>query len=453
MGTRPGWIAALLLAAAPAANAGATGTDLSDAVADVAARAVPAVVHIQVERGGEVAPALRELASEVPGLLPPDGGAPRRVSGSGVIVSEGGKVYTNHHVVDGARRVTVVLSDQRHLPATVVGSDPRTDIAVLQIDAAGPFPSLPVGDSDALRVGELVVAVGSPFDFTNTVTLGVVSAKGRRGLAAREIHDFVQTDAAVNPGNSGGPLVDLHGHVVALKTAIYSPGVDQNSGVSFAIPSALLLRVGADIEALGRVRRPWLGFVAETVEEVEGDASLHGVEVSYVIAESPAARSGLRRGDAIVSVNGEPMSSASDLRSYVLSRAIGEPLSVDVVRDGTPVVLALVPVEQRSERLDLDVLPEGVFGWAGTWLVDPDEDVLSRFGVPIEGGVVVVDVDPESPAARFGVLAGDAIVAVDGARVDSVDALRAQLALRVGGHAVVMIHRDDGEVVGVLPRP
>lgn len=444
-------VAAGALVASPAL-AGPSAQDVSDAVADVAGRAIPAVVHIRVQRGDDLAPALRELAHEVPGLVPPDGAPSRGVSGSGVIVSEDGRVLTNHHVVDGAREITVVLSDQRYLPASVVGSDPRTDIAVLQIDAEGPWPWLSLGDSDALRVGELVLAIGSPFDFASTVTLGVVSALGRHGLSEREIQDFVQTDAAVNPGNSGGPLVDLNGRVVALNTAIFSPGVEQNSGVSFAIPAAMLLRVSADLVDLGRARRPWLGVVVETVEDVEGDLTRRGAEVAHVIAESPAARAGLRRGDVVVAADGRAVSSAADLRGYVLSRGVGSEVVLRVVRDGTPVDVTVGTVEQRAERVAIDLETDEVWGWGGTLLAEPREDVLSRYGVPIERGVVVADVEPDTEAARFGVLPGDVVVEVQGRQVSGLAELREALVAVGGRYVVVTFRRDDGEVVGILPR-
>ena len=253
----------LWLAGARAEDPHSTARRLSAAVADVAAKGRAAVVHVQVEKGPAMAPALIELLRENGVNGPAGAQVMREATGSGFIVSRDGRVWTNHHVVEGALSIHVVLDDQRRFAATMVGSDPRTDLAVLQIDGKGPFDTVPIGDSSAVRVGDLVLAVGNPFDFQSSVSLGVVSATGRRGLSDREIQDYIQTDAAVNPGNSGGPLLDLDGRVIGINTAIYSPGVEQNSGVSFAIPIDMAARIVADLEAGRPVSRARVGHEAD----------------------------------------------------------------------------------------------------------------------------------------------------------------------------------------------
>lgn len=432
--------------------AGPAGGDLQT-VAEVAGRAVPAVVHIRVDRGFVLDSALRELY-QLHGVADiPRGRNVHEVTGSGVIVTPEGRVLTNHHVVEGASEVVVVLADKSRLTAAVLGSDPRTDIAVLQIASDGPFPFLPLGDSGAVQVGDPVVAVGSPFDFQSTVTFGVVSAKGRRGLKSREIQDYIQTDAAVNPGNSGGPLVDLAGEVVGLNTAIFAPGVDQNSGVSFAIPANMLHRVADDIVAKGSVSRPWLGLLAVGVDSVDGDATYQGAEITQVMPESPASAAGLRRGDVITRIDGEPLTSVGELRSYVLSRGIGHSLTVEVSRDGLPVELPVTTAAHREVRVELPEVLEPFWGWAGMLLVEPTDAIIGKLGVAADAGVVVADVEPDSHAAKIGINPGDMLVRVGGLPVLGLEPLRERVTRYPLDYAVVAVARAGGTVHAVLPRP
>jgi Do/DeqQ family serine protease len=449
------WTAVVLLGGPPAAHADSPeARAVSRAISDVALRATPAVVHIQVRKSRTTAAELQELYQFY--HLPP--GSPewstavyREASGSGAIVSADGKVFTNHHVVESAVDVQVVLADQRRVPARVIGSDPRTDIAVLQIEAEGPFPWIRISDSEDVRVGEIVIAVGNPFDFQSTVTVGVVSAKGRRGLSAREIQDYIQTDAAVNPGNSGGPLLDLDGRLIGLNTAIFAPGVEQNSGISFAIPSNMVVRIAADIEARGRTRRSWVGLVTTNVEHTDTDPSRRGAEVERVMPGSPAERAGLRRGDVVIAVDDEPVPSTQALRSLVLARQVGARLRFTVQRDERSVDLDLRTAEEHAVGTALDETPVGALRWAGMAVSDTVGGLLGDLGVPMARGVIIARVEPESPAAQMGLTAGDLIVEVSRVAVMDLAQLTTLLVDADSGMMVVTFERAGDRLYAILP--
>ncbi|MFT7519136.1 MAG: serine protease Do, partial [Kiritimatiellia bacterium] len=337
---------------APMSRAQAAPKD--EAIVRVARTARQAVVHVRVRKGRGLAPGLQELLRGLNVELPNAEGDLGEASGSAFIVSADGRVITNQHVVNGAVEIVLVLYDQRRVTAHVVGMDHRTDIAVLRIDSPGPYPWLRLGDSDRVQVGQAVVAIGNPFDFESTVTAGIVSATGRRGLSPREIQDYIQTDAAVNPGNSGGPLLNLRGQVVGVNTAIYSKGAEQNSGISFAIPSNMALRVADELEHQGRVRRARIGLDARSVDAVDGDETRSGAEVVWVVPDSPAHDAGLRRGDVVVSVNEEPISSVSELRALVRTLEIGTNAAFVVARDDVRLTVAVRIAAEEDVGVGLD---------------------------------------------------------------------------------------------------
>lgn len=445
---RSGLMLVAVMAVAPSWGA----TPQEEALVRAARRARPAVAHVEVDKGASWAPALRELLDDVGAEAPTGEEVVARATGSAVIVSASGRVLTNHHVVDGAPEVTLVLADQRRFRAVVVGTDAKTDVAVLRIDAPGPFPWLPLGDSDELAVGQPVLAVGSPFDFKSTVTLGIVSATGRRGLDEAEIQDYIQTDAAVNPGNSGGPLVDLQGRVVGINTAIYSQGAEQNSGISFAIPSNMAARVAAALEAGEHVSRARIGLVADDAEAVDGDPSRRGAEVGWVVPAGPAAQVGLRRGDVIVAVDGEAVASASALSDLVRAREVGSSLEVVVARDDARETLEVVVADARSIGAGPPDVGEGA-SWAGLVAVADTAEIRVRLGVAEGRGALVGRVVPGSEAARMGVLAGDRIVQVAGRSIADADELAGKLELLVLAPVVVALRRAGDDIVTVLPPP
>ena len=443
------WCSLVLLLMSAVVEA-APRSGLSRELVRVADRARPSVVHVRVEHGAIVNPVLEEVLAHY-GLPPLDREAPAgRSTGSGVVVDPSGRVLTNHHVIQGAETVQLVFDDQRRLDADVVATDPRTDIAVLQLRDPGPYPWLPLGDREDVRVGEMVVAVGSPFDFQSTVTVGVVSATGRRNLGSKEIQDYIQTDAAVNPGNSGGPLLNLRGEVIGLNTAIYSPSVEQNSGISFAIPASMLRRIVAELDDLGSVRRPWMGVYARSVEDVDGDASRSGAEITRVIADSPAEDAGLRRGDVIVRVDGEPVTSAEDFRARVRAREVGVRMELELARDGVRDFVSLEPVELSRAGVGLARLTVPTMEWAGCLVAESAEELRSHFGLAEMRGLVVARVDADTPAAKLGLLAGDVVLKVANRRVETLEDLAAVAPDQ--GVVGVKVARAGSEFWVLLPR-
>lgn len=256
--------------------------------------------------------------------------------GSGVIISKDGYILTSNHVVDKAQQVEVILADGTALPARLIGADPHTDLAVLKIEAdpAHAFTAIEFGDSDEVRVGEVVIAIGSPFNLNGTVTMGIVSQKGRV-IGMLPYEDFIQTQAPINPGNSGGPLVDADGRMVGINAAIQrgSPMSDGNVGIGFAVPANLALRVARAVIETGKIEHPWIGIL---MEKVEG-----GVGVNEVYRDSPAESAGVKRGDVITSINGRAVSSALDVRRAVFQTRTGEPISVSVLRDDQTLTMEL----------------------------------------------------------------------------------------------------------------
>ena len=353
--------------------------------------------------------------------------------GSGVIVREDGIILTNHHVINGADEVTVVLSDETRLPAEVVGSDPRTDVAVLRVDADD-LPAATFGDSDALRIGEWVVAVGSPFSerLSTSVTAGIVSAKGRSGMRLSEYEDFIQTDAAINPGNSGGALVDLHGRLVGINSAIASRAGGSN-GIGFAIPANMARDVMNDLLTTGKVSRGYLGVNIQDLDEDTAEAlgldDTFGILVRDVQEGTPAYDAGMRQGDVILTVDGEKLHGVDDLRLKIARTDPGTVVDVMVLRDGKEkrltVELAEYPDDEqlaqaggapaRDEPLGLTVEP-----------ITPDLERRFELG-DTRGSVVVTVVAPGSPAMEKGIQPGDIVLAVNREDVHSLREFREAL--------------------------
>jgi len=351
-------------------------------------------------------------------------------------------------VIESAVRVEVVLWDQRHYPATLIGTDPRTDIAALRIDAPGPFPYVKVGNSDQVRIGEWVMAVGSPFEFNSTVTLGVISARGRRG-SEREIQDYLQTDAAINPGNSGGALVNLRGELIGINTAIFAPEADQNAGISFSIPSNMVRRIVRELHA-GSVRRPWIGVVTADAPALASDPTRTGAEVLRVLPGSSGEAAGLRRGDVIVSAGGEGISTSNDFRSFVLSKAASDTVPIEVQRDRNRVPLEVTLGDASEKGRIRTQLPEDVLWWAGMAVVEPIGPWLSELGVDIGRGVVVADVLPDSPAGRMGISAGDRLTQVGDDTISGLDTLRKRSWRTI---ETVSFERTGINIHSALPAP
>lgn len=438
---------------APDSPALARAAALGDAFADLAEQVAPATVHIEAVRTRPLSKGLSQLYRDY-GLPAPQAaaGALAQSTGSGVIVSSDGRVLTNHHVVGGASRTTVTLHDKRRYSARVVARDPRTDVAVLQIEAEGPFPWVAFGDSDAVRVGEWVVAVGHPFDFQFSVTSGIVSARGRRNLSRDEIQDYIQTDAAVNPGSSGGPLFNLRGELVGINTAIFNPGVvAANAGISFAIPANMARRIMGELEQTGRVARAGLGVQTRDRAPTEENPR-PGAEISRVVAEGPAEQAGLRRGDVVVAVGDEPVGGSQDLRGIVLASDVDEELVLTVERGRRELTLSVRTRDDRDMGPLGGMLPEGATSWGGMVLAPMNDERAAGLGAtPPEdaaGGLLVLSVAPASSGAAAGLLPGDIVLRVQKEPVTSIDALWSVAASRRS--ATVTFWRNGGESVAVL---
>ncbi len=346
--------------------------------------------------------------------------------GSGVIVDAvKGYVLTNNHVIDGADDIQVTLADGRTLKGRFIGSDPDSDVALVQIPAER-LSALPLADSDALRVGDFVVAIGNPFGIGQSVTSGIVSALGRSGLRGVGVQDFIQTDASINPGNSGGALVNLRGELVGINTAIYSPS-GGNVGIGFAIPAKLARDVMRQLLAYGEVKRGSLGVdtqdVTADIAPMLGLKSAKGAVVTRVLASSPAAAAGLREGDVITALNGKPVNASGELANLEGLLPVGTPVKISVLRDGAPLSLTatLKPTELRQTTGDkLDA------GLAGATLGDlPDK--FRRQGL---SGVIVNAVAQGSRAAATGLRANDLIVAVNQVEVRDLTELETRVAKR-----------------------
>jgi Do/DeqQ family serine protease len=367
-----------------------------------------------------------------------------RASGSGVIVDPSGYILTNNHVIENAQDITVRLSDSRKLPATLVGRDPKTDLAVLKVDASGPLPTAALGDSERLRVGQWVVAIGNPFGLDRTVTVGIVSATARTRVGVTTYENFIQTDASINPGNSGGPLLSLDGRVIGINTAIVAAG----QGIGFSIPVNEAKAVMGQLIARGRVVRGWLGIAIQDVNDELaasfGVAEREGVLVADVMKGGPAEGAGLRPGDVIVELEGTKIREVPDLQRRVANVPPGSSIRVGVVRDrATQTVRVRIGEMPADEPVLASALPapDG-FGLQ----VEPlAPESAERLGLPFSDGLLVTDVAGGGPAERAGLRRGDVIREVDRQPVFDAAALQRTLAAVPVGRSVLMwVHRAGG---------
>jgi serine protease Do len=348
--------------------------------------------------------------------------------GTGVIVSSKGYILTNNHVVDGADEVSVKLADDRSFTAKIVGTDPKTDLAVLKIDAKDIVPAN-LGDSDKLKVGEWVVAVGNPFGLTSTITAGIVSAKGRAHVGIADYEDFIQTDAAINPGNSGGPLVDLDGDVVGINTAIATRSGGY-MGVGFAVPSNMAKSIMKSLIDEGRVVRGWIGAAIQNLNEglakSFGYDSTKGVLVADVTADGPADKAGIKSGDIIVRFDDQMVPNMEQLRAAVAAVKPGTKVPVEVVRDGKHENLR-VKVGELETEVAMGHSPNAPAD-LGMTVRTVTPDIAQELGLGEEAsGVVVTTVEPFGPADRAGIQVKDVIETVQDHAVHNVNEFRAAM--------------------------
>ena len=372
---------------------------------------------------------------------------PQMSAGSGVIVdAESGYVLTNNHVIENADEIMVTLKDRRRFKAELVGTDPGTDIALLKIEPDN-LVAIGLGDSDALRVGDFVVAIGNPFGLGQTVTSGIVSALGRSGLNIEGYEDFIQTDASINPGNSGGALVSLKGELIGVNTAIIGPS-GGNVGIGFAVPSNMAGAVMDQLARFGEVRRGRLGVAIQDLTpdlaEALGLSETDGAVVTQVEPASPADAAGIRTADVIVSVDGRPVRGSADLRNTIGLRSIGTDAVLGVIRDGADTTIR---VRVGSVEPSAAPAPAPASTLAGARFADIDR-VSPLFGAI--AGVAVSTVEPGSPAWRNGLRQGDVIVAVN--RKPAPDADELERALKAGGPTIALNVVRDGNALLIVVR-
>jgi len=432
--------------------------------AEIAERLSPTVVNIKVtkiEKIGFDHPQIPEGPSrdffERFFKDMPQGHESRKIqgAGSGVIISSDGYILTNNHVVEGAKEVTVTLSDKQEYKAKVVGRDSKTDLAVVKIEAAKALPAASLGDSDQLKVGEWVVAIGNPFGLSQTVTSGIVSAKGRV-IGAGPYDDFIQTDASINPGNSGGPLLNMKGEVVGINTAILPEG----QGIGFAIPVNTAKPLIPQLESKGEVTRGYLGVNIQSITPELAKAlklkETKGALVADVVQGSPAEKAGVKRGDVIVAYNGRAVEDRHNLPVMVAATPVGQEVTLTVLRDGKEQQLrmevAKLPSDETRTKAEESAQPSG--GKLGLRLHNVNPELARQLGLKADRGVVVMGVEPGSPAAEAGIQEGDVILEVNRQPVTSINEVKDQVAKTSDGDQVLLlVQRDQSKLyVPVAPQ-
>jgi len=361
-----------------------------------------------------------------------------RSLGSGFIISQDGYILTNDHVVDGADEIKVKLSDGREFTGEIRGLDPKLDLALIKIDAGEDLPVARLGDSEAIKVGEWVMAIGNPFGLEQTVTVGIVSAKGRV-IGAGPYDDFIQTDASINPGNSGGPLFNMRGEVVGINTAI----VAQGQGIGFAIPVNMAKQIIPQLRDEGRVTRGWLGVTVQALNKELADSfgldSTHGALVNEVIEDSPADKAGLKRGDIIVEYDGTRVDELNDLPRLVAATPVGETVRVKVFRDGKErtIKVEIGRLDDGEQELAAD---DGEGGGAlGITAANVTPELVERYSLESDQGILITKIDPEGPAADANLRVGDLIIEADGKEVRSVKEFEAVVGKMKAGKVLRLL--------------
>lgn len=405
--------------------------NLTVAISRVAEAAIPAVVHVEVTQRRAVPnpllpyeenPLLRQYFG-LPKNMPKKFEQEMKGLGTGFIVDQDGHIMTDNHVVEGASEIKVVLSNGEEYPGKVVGTDPKTDLAVIKIDANKPLPFIRFGDSDKVRVAQWVVAIGSPRGLDQTVTQGIVSAKHRTGISdPSDYQDFLQTDAPINPGNSGGPLLNLEGEVVGVNSAIatQSGGFE---GLGFAIPSNMAVHVGNALISQGKVERGWLGVSIRDVTpdkaKAMGISPDEGALVANVMKGGPADKAGVKKGDVILEYQGQKVTNASYLRNQVAVSKAGEDAKLRVLRDGKheDMTVTIGNLEELRQKMASQVKRQ--LGAVVGPVTDQDAE---KYGMQNRIGVVIQWIDPNGPLAKAGFEKGDLILAIGEHPIESVDA-------------------------------
>jgi Do/DeqQ family serine protease len=457
-----------------AAQAATTEAFQSGSFAPVVQRAMPAVVNISTtskvkvqdspfgQQGGPFDDFFRQFFG---GRMPQQ---PReRVAhalGSGVVVSPDGYILTNNHVVEGATDIKVSFANQKEIPAKVIGTDAASDLAVIKVDQSN-LPTLPLGNSAGSQVGDIVLAIGNPFGLGQTVTMGIVSAKGRSGLGIEAVEDFIQTDAAINPGNSGGALINTRGELIGINTAIVGGQTGGNVGIGFAIPANMARNVMEQLIKTGKVQRGFIGIMPNAITPGEEQAyglkpGQKGVAISEVDPNTPGAKAGLQVGDVIVAVNGTPVQDENSFRIQVAGMAPGTKVDLRIVRNGeeqtVPVTLAENTQLAKALRGRGGEGPGGdqdggeASALAGVQVDTLSQSIQQKLGLPAKvTGVVVTDVAEGSSAAEAGLQEGDVIERVNHQKVSGPSDFDAAVKASGGRQVLLLVFRSDQRGNGV----
>jgi serine protease Do len=417
------------------------------------------------EPGGEEGP----TPPPIPHGPPMPHGRPDQSAGSGVILDSNGYIVTNNHVVEGASQITVTLSDRREFTAKIVGTDPKTDLAVIKIDAKD-LPSLKWAEYEKLQVGDLVLAVGSPFGLSSTVTLGIISALGRGNVGIADYEDFIQTDAAINPGNSGGALVNMNGELIGINTAIFSR-TGGSEGIGFAIPSSIALDIVDSLQKTGKVVRGWMGVAIQEITPALAKSfklpeQRKGVLISDVNESGPSYAAGVKRGDVVVAFNGKEVQSVSQLRNLVARTMVGKDAQVKILRDGKEQLITVKVAERPPDEMlakrespppkdtgETMKLPDNVL--ASLRVQTLDNALMSQLNISSKTvGVVITSVEPGGPAEAAGLQRGDVIQEVNHETVKTLsDYQKAAEKIKKDELAVLLVNRQGNSLfVAINPR-
>jgi serine protease Do len=413
---------------------------LNNAYTAVYEKVAPAVVVVDVEKTGRSGNPANPMDGFDFFFKGPrdESEQPDQSEGSGFIVRQDGYIVTNNHVIDGEDKINVKLKDGRTLSAKVIGSDERTDVAVLKVEATD-LPTIDFANSDEVKVGQIVCAIGTPYKFAYTFTTGVVSAKGRNDLLPDKYEDYIQTDAAINPGNSGGPLCDIDGKVIGMNTLIHG----LNRGLGFAISSNLAKQVSDQLISTGKIVRPWLGIIIESLSEQNRAEVFKGVDKGVVVrtiqADTPAAKSDLRPADVITDVDGVPVGSARELQNEILKKKIGVQVNLGVWRNGkkttVSVTTEVLPTDTSKLASSQPLSTPGESNVAssfGVQVQDISPELKQELGLKSDSGVVVTEVTPNSPAAVADIQTGDVITEVGRNQVTNTGSFQKALADQKG---------------------
>jgi serine protease Do len=426
----------------------------TESIADITARVLPSVVNISMTKVTKM--------SGSGGFLPffgNQGQEDRREQGmgSGVIVSKDGYVLTNNHVVADAQEIKVTTSDRHNYEATVVGTDPKSDLAVIKIKGDAPnLTPVEFGDSGRLRLGDIVLAIGNPFGVGQTVTMGIVSAKGRTDLGIETYEDFIQTDAAINPGNSGGALINSEGQLVGINTAILSRSGGYQ-GIGFAIPSNMASPIMDSLKKNGKVVRGWLGVAIQDVNQELAEAmklpAATGILLSDVKPGTPAAKAGLARGDVVLKVDGKVVDTSGQFRNMIAASGAKHTVHLDLVRDGKATASDVQLGEMPEAEAAVATGPSSAQGSAldGIVLENLTPQTRAAFEIDdnVKQGVVITQLDPQSNAARAGLRPGDVVLEVNRTRVDSPQQFQ-QLYAKTKNRVLLLVNRHGSTTFLVI---